>query len=522
MELNQIKVENNKWEDFFENCKNKKIILFGISEFTELFWERDKKGRPIYAVIDNDVKKQNCFLGDLCVTPGGKVEKIVIHSVEEVCKHINVQETVVLICNQRYHMDMARQLEEYGIYNYYKAHLMEAKWEKENGVVIDRSLKKKEYLNKCIKEQKLVNKCLVFVEKYGGHGIYISRSLHNLMPDFQIVWVVSDLHIPADDYVKKVSATNWKKVINEIETANIVIYDNKVLSTVYKKREGQVFIQTKHWSSVTLKKFWLDDPSSLYPEQLEKIRELEMNTDYCFVGSEFDKKTCESGFGFKGDYIKVGSCRSDILFDNGKIQELKNKYGLNLNKRYILYAPTSRREGENGINRLKVNSDMPDFESLLHNVKERFGGEWELIIRLHPGLSYLAGRFCDMEYIHDFTSVQDGQEIVAITDIMLTDYSSIMFEPAFVNKPVFLYAPDKEEFLEKERGFWINYNELPFPIAETEAELRDNILNFENEVYLQKKDKFMEFYGVNEDGHASERAAEFIFKLIKTSETQIE
>lgn len=399
---------------------------------------------------------------------------------------------------------------------------MERNWDKVYGSIAKRRIKKYDYLNNYIQSHNLENKCLVIVEKYGGHGIYISRCLHKLIPEMQIVWIVNDLYIPSDTYVLKISSLNWKKVIEEIETSKIIIYDNKVLNTIYKKRTGQIFIQTKHWSSITLKKFWLDDAVSMYPEQLEKLNSLKDDTDYFFVGSEFDKKTCESGFGFKGIYVNVGSCRSDILFDTLKIQFLKEKYSLELQKKYILYAPTVRREYRDGVNRLVMHSDLPDFKQLLSSTIQRFGGEWELIIRLHPGLSYMAGRICANDTgIHDFTSIQDGQEVVAISDIMVTDYSSIMFEPAFVDKPVFLYAPDKDRFLKTEREFWINYNELPFSIATSNEELENNILNFDLDKYIKQKNSFMAYYGVHEDGHASERAAKFIFELIKGSDCNI-
>ena len=98
--------------------------------------------------------------------------------------------------------------------------------------------------------------------------------------------------------------------------------------------------------------------------------------------------------------------------------------------------------------------------------------------------------------------------------MMITDYSSIMFEPAFVKKPVFLFAVDKNEYIDQERTLLIEYETLPFSIAETNEELAENIRKFEPAEYEKRLKDFLDKYGVHEDGHAGERAAGFISSLI--------
>ena len=97
---------------------------------------------------------------------------------------------------------------------------------------------------------------------------------------------------------------------------------------------------------------------------------------------------------------------------------------------------------------------------------------------------------------------------------MISDYSSIMFEPAFVYKPVFLLALDREEYTDEERDLLIDYKTLPFPKADSNAELEQCIMTFHEKKYKEDVRKFLEKYGVHEDGHASERAAVFISGLI--------
>lgn len=103
---------------------------------------------------------------------------------------------------------------------------------------------------------------------------------------------------------------------------------------------------------------------------------------------------------------------------------------------------------------------------------------------MHP---FVSDTFVDEDdtRIINVSHYPDSQELVAVSDAMITDYSSIMFEPAFVRKPVFLFAPDRKEYINGERPLLIDYDTLPFPIAETNEQLAENIMNFDNEKYIQ-------------------------------------
>lgn len=114
----------------------------------------------------------------------------------------------------------------------------------------------------------------------------------------------------------------------------------------------------------------------------------------------------------------------------------------------------------------------------------------------------------------DVSGYDDSQELVNACDLLISDYSSIMFEAALTGKPVLLFAPDKEQYIGEERELYIDYGALPFPIAETNAELWSMIGDFNYEAYKRKVASFLQQYGVHEDGHASERAAEFIMELV--------
>ena len=156
-----------------------------------------------------------------------------------------------------------------------------------------------------------------------------------------------------------------------------------------------------------------------------------------------------------------------------------------------------------------------DFDLILESLMKKWLGNWKILMRLHPVEKKNSDKMNQPDYVIDVSQYDDGQELVAAADVMISDYSSIMFDPAYVMKPVFLYAPDKDIYLKKDRTFLIDYDSLPFPISMTNEELSKQILNFKEEDYSQNVQAFLDKYGVNEDGHASERAARFILGKIR-------
>ena len=148
------------------------------------------------------------------------------------------------------------------------------------------------------------------------------------------------------------STHNWKKYIYEMETARIWVFDILVPEFICKRKE-QIYVQTKHWSGITLKKFFLDDPSTTSTvRERERVRENSRIMDYILVGSDFDQDTCKSGFGYQGAFVRVGSPRTDALFDkgNGCNSVNRNKvyarYHIAADTHTLLYAPTFRFDQE--------------------------------------------------------------------------------------------------------------------------------------------------------------------------------
>ena len=120
-----------------------------------------------------------------------------------------------------------------------------------------------------------------------------------------------------------------------------------------------------------------------------------------------------------------------------------------------------------------------------------------------------------LENVINVTRYDDIQELLAISDILISDYSSLMFDFTITKRLCFLYVPDLEEYQSKDRKLYFNVKELPFKIAKSNDELIDKIVNFSNEEYNKSLELFLNKIGSYENGKASQKIAELIKNKIE-------
>lgn len=514
-------INRQRWEQFEECAKEKKIVLFGVSAVAWSYFERYGEDARVDILIDNSKKKQNSCLRDYFMTAECSVENDIFVKDQSVLKDYNPKELVVLVASTNYYVSIIKQLREMGIEDCFSILNMEAKARSECADRDSNTEKKRKFAIECC-EKESVNKKKILFRSFGSfsdHEKYITLALLGIRRDLEIVWIVNDLSVEMPEGIRKVSFLNWKQYIYEMETAGIWVLDLEVPSYI-QKRQGQVYIQTKHWASVTLKKFYLDAVTfESVPERIENWKRNGEILDYIIAGSEFDVNSCKRGFGFEGPFIMAGSPRTDGVF---RAEENKKKVyehlGIDRSVKTLLYAPTYRFDknlGKNFHNAIELEIDFPRVKEAL---EKRFGGEWAFVLRLHPSVASAWEKADKPEYVYDASRYEDSQELVAACDVAISDFSSIMFEPAFAKKKVILFAADLEDYLKNEYELLIDYRTLPFPIAETNDQLEQCVLEFDEDAYAQKLSVFFEQYGIREDGHASERAAQFISDIIDGKE----
>ena len=369
-------------------------------------------------------------------------------------------------------------------------------------------------------ERPIEQKKIIFQSsgKYSEHGKYITEELIKIRPDLDIVWMVDNKDCDVPDGVRISDIRDEWSYRYELETAHVWVAATALRTPDIKKRDGQYYVQTKHWGSVTLKRFYLDaetlydisDNISWWKKDFQKI-------DYIITGSDFDTESCRKGFDFSGTVLQTGSARTDAMFNTRHWREsIRRSFGVDQDTRLLLYAPTYRYAKEKGrlVEKQIIRGLDLDFARIRQAAEKRFGGNWLIMLRLHPGVIDNCPGYELPEGVLDASLYPDGEELCAACYAMISDYSSIMFEPAIAGIPVFLFAPDREEYIDTEYDLLIKYDELPFDIASDNAELAANICGFDEEEYDGKLRAFFKQYGVHEDGHASERAAKAISDLL--------
>ena len=148
-------------------------------------------------------------------------------------------------------------------------------------------------------------------------------------------------------------------------------------------------------------------------------------------------------------------------------------------------------------------------------LEQEWGGKWKLVIRLHPRLLEKSNTFIQYnEKIIDGTKIEDIQELLAITDLLITDYSSIALDYMITRNPVIIYASDIDEY-KKDRDFHLKLEDTPFPVAISQKELEKIIKEFNLQTYQYKLNDFINEFKFFDDGTASQKIVKLICKLIE-------
>ena len=295
-----------------------------------------------------------------------------------------------------------------------------------------------------------------------------------------------------------------------LATAKVFIVDDYYFPLyVVPRRRGTTSIQTWHASGAFKKIGWsVLDKSFGADESLVARVTIHSNYDVCLMASRSAAVHYAEAFRqplekFRTD---IGMPRTDVLFGEEKTERIRasvrQRYRLPSGKKVILYAPTFR-----GDNVRKATSPTDLDLDLLHR---ELSDTHVILLKLHPFVRDAHPIPQELrEFAIDASDHPDIHELMLVSDILLTDYSSAIFEFSLLTRPMLFYIPDLERY-EGERGFYIRVPEdLPGPVFETTAELAAFIRagTFDMDRVARFRDASFEVA----DGHASER---FVDRLV--------
>lgn len=366
---------------------------------------------------------------------------------------------------------------------------------------------------RCIPIKK--NKIILWSNSFKDYGCnpkyiaeYLSKNYDS--DEFDIVYVINnDMKVPNNIHQNiKIVRYFSKQYLYELLTSKIIITNHRIPSYYYfKKRKKQVYIQTWH-SSTRLKQIEKDAISDLSEDYIKFAKEDSKNCDFIISGSKFSTNIFKNSFWYKGKILEFGTPRSDILFSNKDdiTNKVKEYYKIPKNKKIVLYAPTFRKNKSTDVYNL-------DYMNLISKLELKYKSEWVLLLRLHPNLSDIDFNINENDFIFNASKYSDMQELLVASDILITDYSSCMFDSGLIKKPCFLYTPDLDNYLKSERDLYFDIKELPFSYSITNESLMREIESFNSEEYYGKCDKFLESIGSFEDGKSTSKICDYIYNI---------
>lgn len=377
--------------------------------------------------------------------------------------------------------------------------------------------------NTPIQENKIVINNFNGKNLYGCHAKYIVEEILKRNLPYKIVWILRDINeVDTSCFPKQVKLVKFhsKDDIKEFASAKLLLGNvraNEYIKRGWEKKEGQYYLQTWH-GSLGIKRFGTVVEKIYSPENESLLTTSEQDakyTDMLISNSDFEDDVFKTSYcSYKGPILRVGHPRNDILYksedEKKKIKELVcAKYGIT-DKKIVLYVPTYR-------DNFKLDCYAIDTEKLLQALKNRFGDEFVLLVRMHPNLKYQAKILFDFsEQVINASEYADIQELLVASDIAISDYSSCIFDYMLGRNPGFIFATDLEYF-NNDRGFYYPLEETPFPIATNNQELIENILNFDMDKYQKDVDRFLFDRGCTEDGHATERVVDLIEQVMDSN-----
>lgn len=334
-------------------------------------------------------------------------------------------------------------------------------------------------------------------------------------PTLDYVWIFSQE--PSDEV--KESCPNWVlknsfMYYHYMARAKYWIFNTRQPNSL-KKRPEIIYLQT--WHGTPLKRLGLD---------MEEVHMAGTNAiqykrnfynqaqewNYLISPNPYSTEIFGNAFGFQNTMLETGYPRNDILYSQNKdgiISELKTRLELPMQKKVILYAPTWR--DDEFIARGQYRFDL---QLDLKRMQERLGEDYVILLRMH----YLIAQNMDIsgfeDFAYDVSSYGDIAELYLISDLLITDYSSVFFDFAHLRRPMIFFTYDLEKYASTLRGFYFDFEAVvPGPLLKETNQVIDYIENIDSQsvIYDEKYEQFFNRFCSLDDGTASERVVSKLF-----------
>lgn len=356
---------------------------------------------------------------------------------------------------------------------------------------------------------------------YSCNPKYLYEYMREHFPgQFEYVWVVSDknkyafLEEEGVKLVKHFTVSSFPMLL----TAKVIV-TNGSYAPWFSFRRGQYVINTWHGGGA-YKRVENGRPDAGWAAR-KRAEFCASNIDLFLASCKVqEQQMIRTTYQYKGEVLQAGTPRNDRLV-NGDIGEMRKRvrerYDIPENGRIVLYAPTYRRTGipvvmdsdyllgQLDTIRNPANLLRQDDAEISETVK------WYFLCRYHRYQDDSMDIRVKGKDVIDVMDYPDMQELLCAADILITDYSSCVWDYAFLKRPCFLFVPDKEAYT-ADTGFYVSLDEWPFAQAEDMEGLADNISSYDSEQAEQAVNAHLKQLGSYETGSCCERVAERIMK----------
>ncbi len=342
---------------------------------------------------------------------------------------------------------------------------------------------------------------------YGDNIKYITDCLLKKNDDIELIWLVKDekecLSIP-----KSIKTCNIESFKARYYTATAGIWLDNCRKPVYYKRKNQFYLQLWHGGGAQ-KRCELDVKDKLGTKYVKTAVKDSERIDLMLSESTFLTELYHRSFWYDGPVYECGYPRYDIIMNHDNTLEAKvyEYFGISSKKKLLLYAPTFRADHS-------FKAYDIDFERLQKCLNEKFGFDYVILVHLHPNIANKSNK---IKYVPasviNATFYPDMQELIAVSDVLIGDYSSVNYDFCLKRRPVFRYVSDLDEY-KGDRDFYFPFEEYPFPYARSNDELEELILNFDEEKYVNRLNAYFDRIGAVLECGAAEKIAELILVYI--------
>ena len=396
---------------------------------------------------------------------------------------------------------------------------------------------KRKIMYKSIYKKIPINDKMVIFETFWGKSYSCSpKAIYEYMikqpeyADFQFVWVFKNTKERKgffEDNRTKIVKYDTKKYYQYFAEAKYWIVNFRLADCIIKKEE-QICLQC--WHGTPLKRIGCDIQINKGNKLSSRkaINKSYINDakkyDYFISPSKFCTEKFTTSFGLdklhkENILIETGYPRNDFLYNYTyeDCRRVKEKLNIPKDKKVILYAPTFRDNqhqlGKGYVLELKLDLD---------ELWEKLSDKYVILMRLH----YLVANKLDIKqyqgFAYDVSKYDDINDLYIISDMLITDYSSVFFDYANLKRPILYYMYDLEEYQNNIRNFYIDLDELPGPILKDENDLIEKIDKIDKveKEYKEKYKKFNEKYNYLDDGNAADRVVEECIKVVRKKEVK--